>query len=156
MAFPYSIICYRQVYDYVTRRVMLLYLASPEVRWRQSAILVANLSMQARVVCTCQVGFQLKFPLSSKLSALWTTYLFQNITCHLSSISVTNWSLYKSRKRRLSAVKQPMCDECLFSFRSPFWWLMINPIMRSWALCQRACSSMCDYRWRSWMANEIE
>ena len=68
-------------------------------------------SMLARVVCTCQVGFHLKFLLSSKLSALKTTYQFQNIIRCLSSISVTNGSIYNSRKWQFSAVEHSMCDD---------------------------------------------
>ena len=96
---------------HVTRRVMLLFLESVTTHSASAVILKVTLSLLACVVCTCQVGFRLEFPLSSKLSALKTTYQFQNMFFYLPSISVTNGSMYNSRKRQFSAVKDSMCDD---------------------------------------------
>ena len=107
-------------------------------------------SMLARVECICQVGFHLKFPLSSKLSALKTTYQFLNIICCLS-----NRSMYNSRKRQFSAVEHSLCDYFLFLFRSFFDDSWLIQLYQSRMLCQRACSDMRDYCRQSWIAGEI-
>ena len=126
---------------------MLLSLESVTTHNASAAILKVTLSFLACVVCTCQVGFHLVFPLSSKLSALKTTYQFQNIIFYLSSISVTNRSMYNSRKWQFSAVEDAMCDDDLFLFRSCFDDVMINPIIPIVNAMSKSlpCSDMHDH-----------
>ena len=135
---------YRPTHAHVTRSVMLIFLESVTTHNASATILKVTQLLLACVVCTCQVGFHLKFPLSSKLSALKTTYQFRNIIFYLSSISITNRSLYNSRKRQFLALEDSMCEDDLFLFWSCFDDVMINPII---PIVNAMSKSLFGYAW---------